>query len=217
MFFRYKPKEKRKKGAPASCILHRASLQGGFTVVEILVSVGIFAIITSIVLVNNAKFNNALLLGNLAYDVALSIREAQTYGLNVRGASSGGTTLFTAGYGITFRTTTSNAYELFADLNNNHINNGGNELVRTYSVSSGYAIKDICGTPLGGGTKQCKSNGLLSDGISLSFMRPNPDAFIRSLSGSVSYTHAEIILVSPQGKTRMVSIESTGQISIQQQ
>src|SRR3989338_6906440 len=64
----------------------------GFTLVELLVTLSLFVVLTTIVLFSQQKFNGSILLTNLAYDVALTIRQAQTFGVNVRenvNASSG--------------------------------------------------------------------------------------------------------------------------------
>ena len=56
----------------------------GFTLIEMMVSVGIFALITTLIMVSGRSFGGSVLLTNLAYDVALSVRRAQTFGINVR-------------------------------------------------------------------------------------------------------------------------------------
>src|SRR3989344_4615422 len=50
----------------------------GFTLVELMVVTGILVVITSLILANNTRFGGAVLLENLAYDIALSMRKAQT-------------------------------------------------------------------------------------------------------------------------------------------
>src|SRR3989338_7579467 len=61
----------------------------GFTLVELLVTLSLFVVLTTIVLFSQSKFNGSILLTNLAYDVAITVRQAQTYGVNVRETSSG--------------------------------------------------------------------------------------------------------------------------------
>ena len=56
------------------------NLKKGFTLVELLVTIVIFVIITGVVLVNSNKFDSSVLLHNFTYDVALTIKQAQTYG-----------------------------------------------------------------------------------------------------------------------------------------
>src|SRR3989344_6847475 len=73
-----------------------------FTLVELVVVLAIFTLISSVVLANHSRFNGSVLLGSLAYDIALSIREAQVYGLSVKQHTVAGVGQFQIGYGIHF-------------------------------------------------------------------------------------------------------------------
>src|SRR3989338_10641247 len=93
----------------------RSKSDKGFTLMELLVVMGIIVIISSLILASNTRFGGRVILQNLAYDIALSIRQAQVYGISVR--QFGGTF---SGYGMHFvlsgpgvNTTT---YVLFADI-----------------------------------------------------------------------------------------------------
>src|SRR3989344_6228445 len=79
----------------------------GFTLIELLVVTAIIVIVTSLVLINNNRFGGTVLLQNLAYDMAPSVREAQVYGISV--LSFGGE--FDFGYGMHF-TANSQTYVL---------------------------------------------------------------------------------------------------------
>jgi prepilin-type N-terminal cleavage/methylation domain-containing protein len=63
--------------------------QKGFTIIELVVSVAIFAFMTAFLVARYGTFNQGVLLTNLAYDVALTIRNAQSYGLNVKSLPAG--------------------------------------------------------------------------------------------------------------------------------
>ena len=56
----------------------------GFTLIELLVCITIFVIMTALLLFKYGNFNQSVLLTNLAYDTALTIRTAQNYGLSVK-------------------------------------------------------------------------------------------------------------------------------------
>ncbi len=88
----------------------------GFSMVELMISIGIFMLITGILLANFPSFSSKISLENLAYEIALSIREAQIYGLSVKQFGTGG---FDYGYGIHFDNTDYNSFILFADINAN--------------------------------------------------------------------------------------------------
>ena len=77
----------------------------GFTIIEMVVSIGIFAFMTAFLVAKYGTFNQSVLLTNLAYDTAITIRNAQASALNVQGAASttGVSSLsFTNAYGVHF-------------------------------------------------------------------------------------------------------------------
>jgi prepilin-type N-terminal cleavage/methylation domain-containing protein len=73
----------------------------GFTLIELLVVTAILVIVSGLVLANHSRFGGKILLQNLAYDMALSVRQAQVYGISVRQFGAG---TYSAGYGIRFST-----------------------------------------------------------------------------------------------------------------
>ena len=189
----------------------RARGEAGFTLIELLVSISIFAIITTVAVFNHTQFNGSVLLTNLAYDVALSARQAQFYGTTVKRATVdlADTSRFDSGYGIRFDTSTPTSYFIFEDARSggvgtlpNHVYDSGDVKIETFYVQKGNKI-----------TKICLDNDCSPTSVDTTFVRPNPDAFIKS--GSASYnSKAEICVTSPAGQARKVVIESTGQISV---
>jgi len=190
-----------------------AKARRGFTIAEIVVVVGIFAFISLLVLVNFSSFDSSILLNNLAYDMALSIRKAQTFGLNVREAQVG--VGFTSGFGIHFNQNfAGTSYVFFADSNNNDIyDSGGSELLESFTIGGGNIVDKFCGLS-SGGSETCSDTGEIDD-LSIVFTRPDPEASVRSEIPSSSWGGAKIYLVSKKGKTRVITVRSTGQISIQ--
>ncbi|MFC1733488.1 hypothetical protein ACFL6I_24580, partial [candidate division KSB1 bacterium] len=79
----------------------KKNINSGFSMIELVVSTGIMIMITMVVLVNHAAFGGNILVGSLAYDVGLSIRQAQVFGLSVREFGIG-TGTFDVGYGVHF-------------------------------------------------------------------------------------------------------------------
>ncbi|MCH7529736.1 type II secretion system protein [Patescibacteria group bacterium] len=182
----------------------------GFTLIEMLVSISIFAIITGVVLTRNAQFSGNILIGNLAYDVALSIRQAQVFGLSVREFEVGGGR-FDIGYGVNFDGSISDSYIFFADLDDDQKYDSPLEAIETLTLRNGYTIANVCGV-LPGGTRKCTafSEILFLDVV---FKRPDPDANINTNLLEM-YSRAEITVASPTGKERMITVWSTGQISV---
>lgn len=180
----------------------------GFTLVELLVVLSILTVISSILLANHTRFNSTVLLTSLAYDVALSVREAQVYGVSVRQFSDD----FQVGYGVHF--STSNSYAFFADTNANQIyDDGVDSIIRSYSLSRGHAIQSFCGVT-SVGVERCSDSETPITFLDVVFFRPDPDAIMKSNEAG-TYSRAIITVSAPTGDTRTIEVASTGQISVQ--
>lgn len=204
----------------------------GFSLAELMVVLAIIIIITTITMVSHTNFNKTLLLTNTAYTVALSAREAQSYGLSSRRFS----TSYNAGYGLYF-TGSAGTYKLFSDVLStaskpgwcltgtvgtpdakpgNCIYDSSSEDLKTYTLNRGYTISDVCGTDTGL-TKRCISTGYLSS-VSIVFMRPNTDTIItgRTSTGTAVKLSCATIRIKAPGSTneKCVLISTVGQISV---
>jgi prepilin-type N-terminal cleavage/methylation domain-containing protein len=62
----------------------------GFSFIELIISIAVFTLITSAMLVSFSRLQGDVSLTNLAYDTALTIRQAQSYGVQVRGRDLSG-------------------------------------------------------------------------------------------------------------------------------
>ena len=191
-------------------------LSSGFTLIELLVVTAIVVIVSTLILANNARFGGAVILENLAYDVGLSVRKAQVYGIAVRRF---GTSDFSSGYGIHFDSATPSTYVLFADVFPSGTGDGvyepeASELVESLTMLQNFRIFELCATL--GGVESCNV-----ETIDILFKRPEPDAFIsvNGVSGIVNpaalYERARVILESPRGDLISVIVEATGQIAVQ--
>ncbi len=146
-------------------------LIGGFSLIELMVTITIFVMVTSITLTSYPKFSNKLSLDLLAQDIALSLRQAQISGSSVLGARNAGLgqlTVFGA-YGIHMEdpnfsynsTPYLYSYSLFADIDKNRIftdtnNNetpdtnpcGGatidNECAQKFQINGRNKVKYLC-------------------------------------------------------------------------
>ncbi len=172
--------------------------KAGFTLIEMVVTVAIFAIISTIVIVRNASFDNEVLLNNLAYDIALSVRQAQQFGVNVR-VSEG---QFDASYGIRFEDE-SDTYMMFTDLDEDNAYDAPGELIETFTLGRGATIQTICDIE----AEDCSLSTM-----DIVFRRPEPDAIINN--GLISRAQIELVSARQQGR-RYIVIESTGQIAIE--
>ena len=180
----------------------------GFTLVELLVTASIFVFMTALVVAKYGTFNQSVLLTNLAYDVALTIRTAQTYGVSVQAQTTGSTAFFNYPYGVHFDTSAGNNQNMviFVDTNQNNIYDSSiDTIVASYSIKNGGTIVGACG-----GSGSCSGTGSLD----IFFKRPDPSAVICYLA-SCTWTYAQVVIQGPgTTDTRSVIIQQNGQITV---
>ncbi len=186
---------------------HSRVFERGFSLIEMMSVSAIFIILSSVVLANNTRFGSVIALQNLAHSIALSIREAQVYGL---ATLQYGSQQFDTGYGMRF--SLGNTYILYADLNSDGNWDSG-ETLKSITINGGYSITQLC-API-------DSCGIAT--LDIIFKRPEPDACI-SADGSTTLVNNNctsaiqrgmITIMSNGGDTSRVVVESTGQISVQ--
>lgn len=218
---------------------HRFSLKsGGFTLIELMVVFAIIIVITSVVFTNQSTFNKTLILSNTAYDIALTLRSTQTYGLSSRAAG----TATNVGYGVHLSSTVHNSFLFFADTapagspgtlfcsvtssagapdckpgDGIYTSSGADpdalSAVRTYSLNNGIKISDFCAYPAAGSGSCAVAGGLTA--LDIVFTRPNPNAIIRGSNGGpyTTFSSACITVSSQQGDTkRYIAVAASGQI-----
>lgn len=192
-------------------------IKRGFTLIELLAVIAIIAIISVVMFANYARFQSQSTLQNLAYDMALTIRQAQVYGISVRSNSGS----FTNGYGVSFSLSSAQSYDLFGDQGSpgNGIYDSGEDVSPSpYQLRQGYKIYQLCATSNSG--EDCSVTRL-----DILFIRPEPDAYISTggapltfdADGNVANTgnsRARIIIRSPQGATSSIVVWQNGQISV---
>lgn len=204
----------------------------GFTILELLVSLTIFAIMTALLLSKYGTFNQGVILTNLAYDIALTIRNAQMYGLNVK--SSGRTVNdFSNPYGVYFDTSTAASKILvtsFIDLKQGNMYNPDNlynnsqadinpatgmpyEFLTSSTIKNGGYIGSI---------RTCNNykctNPITRTNVSIVFKRPKPDALIYTNPNTFfnGFQKVMIDVKSSDGNTRTITVTDNGEISVDQ-
>ena len=208
----------------------RSARERGFTVIELIVVTGIFVIVTAIVLASNNRFGGRILLQNLAYDIALSVRQAQVYGISVRQFGTGEDS-FSSGYAMYFGSSPT-TYVLFADSISprnglydcpDPLNPTSStcETVESTEIARGYFISKLCAPA--GNDSEC-TEGTVVGRLDILFKRPEPDACIAvggdtALNSSGICTrgaaNARIVVSSPRGDKMSILVEKTGQIAIE--
>lgn len=171
----------------------------GFTLIELLVVSLIIVLITGTLIFRQQGFNSTTLLRSLSYSVALSLRQAQVYGVSVR-ENAIGTGLFASGYGVYFSNSglaNNNHYLLFSDKGNGALDqSGGNPdingngtcditedcLAQRFTIGNGrstgadYTIKLFCAHLIAGGEHCSSGTSPIITSLTVYFRRPNPDA-----------------------------------------
>jgi len=193
----------------------------GFTLIEMLVVLAIIVVLTAIILFGQVNFNRTLSLNNAAYDIALSIRQAQSYGLSSQ--AFGGVN--NPGYGVYFYAPVpETSYVLFADTSptvaanaqpdarpGNGIYNSSTELVQNYTLNNGFTIRAFCAYSSSHGKVCTGADGLTA--LSITFSRPNTETSVKGKTTTWStYTNGCVELVSANGDTRYVSVSRAGQV-----
>ncbi len=182
----------------------RTTLSQGFSLIELLITMSIMMIVSGLVFFNHSRFNSNILIENLAYEISLTIRQAQSFGWLVKETSGG----FEGGYGVHFDSD-SDEFLIFADTHPsgapNHIYDAGSdEIIDELKMMNNNKIDQLC-------VETDCSAGILD----ISFVRPNPDAFIRADGSGTDKATAEIHVISPKGLKKKILINKIGQISIE--
>lgn len=180
-----------------------ARSSSGFSLIELLVVIAIVTSISSVVLVRYADFNSITLLRSLAYDVALSVREAQTLGVGVQGGTTG--TIeerFDFAYGVHF--TLGTQYILFQDVDESGTYDSGEEVFINV-IGNNHTISNLCAEDT------CDVTTL-----DVVYRRPDLDASFSTDSSVSNPEYVQIELSDPRGGTsQLVRLSQTGQISVE--
>lgn len=192
----------------------------GFTLLELLVTIGIFIILTTMVIANYPRFYSQVSVGRIAREIALLSREAQAFGLAVR--QKGGA--FPVDYGIYVSEANNKEVIVFSEEfgSENHLYDEGDgcggsstECVSRFSIRGRIFVRDLCAirSDVPETQEDCDIGR-----IDVVFRRANPDALIYlDADNSQEHTAAFIKLQSERhpDKRKMVRIWLTGQISVQ--
>lgn len=191
------------------------------TYIELIVVLGIFSMMSSVVIFNYEKFQAKVDIKNLANDIALKIVEAQKSSLSGK--------LPVAAYGANWKP----SYGVYFGLTN-----PGNNKTFIYFTdldqSGDFVDPQFCSTP---GSGECLEKISITKGnyiselkvffqdsnltptvindLSIDFTRPNSGPTLRSsstFSGPVSYI--QITAFSPQSVSAKIKIYSSGRVQI---
>ncbi len=172
--------------------------QQGFTLIELIVSISIVTLVSSIFLANFHKYGNKGNVDMLAQKIASDIRMIQSYAFGLKkfnGSSPSG------GWGIHFDKANNDQYIIFADHVYNH----------NYDVSEKYKIIKTNNTQI----SNLKVNGANKNWISITAEPPDPIIWICDDTTPLcsTTTDAEIVLESSD-EQKIIEINCFGLIDI---
>ena len=193
---------------------------------------------TAIVITNEVSFDKTVVLSNTAYDIALAIRSAESYGVGSRAAVG----VQNIGYGVDFKKGTPTSFTFFADTYpstpsaaNCHglpatgagapdaqpgdcvYTTNSDAMVNKDVIGNYVFVKDFC-VRLGATQWSCANSGDESlSSLDIVFSRPYFDTFIHANGKTdIEYTKACLIIASsdaPFSNLHYVSVELTGEIT----
>ncbi|MDO8523505.1 MAG: prepilin-type N-terminal cleavage/methylation domain-containing protein [bacterium] len=203
----------------------------GFSLVEMVVVLGIMVMMLSIMIANFPAFRSQISLSIALHEMQLSLRQAQSYAIAVREFNSSFVAPICQAlvspparfppYGVSITKNTSN-YVLFADIACSVKVSGPHKI---YNSGSPYGFPEaIATTAMQGGVKVTRIDGFNGgSGVALNtaeivYQRPSPSIIMFGEAGGTwnSYQVIDITLSSNGGAiTKVIRVRTSGQISIQ--
>lgn len=187
----------------------RQKTQQGFTLVEFVVILAIFSIMAGISLFNFNGFENRITLTTLADDIALTIREAQVFGISAS-QQFGEVGSQIRGVHFTYDEGAgqfSSTFNIFADNGDTVYNDRDDEIIDEITINTQDKILRI---EVGNDEKNLNE---IAGNLDITFERPDPDATIIAEGRGLPYAQAKIVVESQDGNQRAVNIYQNGRIS----
>lgn len=191
----------------------RACRRAGFSLIEMLVVLTIFIIMLGVVLANFPAFRDQTALQLIAQEIAITIRQAQVYGIGTRAAGgefkSHGL-YFDVGIGADKK-----SFILYADKNTPSGFGGEdqNSVIEKFAIRGGAEIIELWGCPDSDCDTPAPDNLSVLD---ILFQRFYPEAqFVDSAGNPLTYSYVKIVLKSTRtDDQKLVEVWNTGQISV---
>ena len=199
--------------------------QAGMSIVELLVVLSIFAVISSVAIFNFGDFQSQIDIRNLASDIASKIIEAQKASISgllpPLAQQSSIDDVWKPSYGVYFnRIVDDESFYYFTDLGTSSTQD--HKFTDTDCVGSGECLEKITitkGNYISGLDVYYQSAPTtpvaISDDLTISFMRPSSSAFLYS-NGSVlvDVSYVQITIISPKSPTALIKVYPSGRIQV---
>jgi prepilin-type N-terminal cleavage/methylation domain-containing protein len=209
-------------------IYRKIKKNGGLTLVELMVVISIFLVISGVAIFDYGGFRSTVSLQNITDDIALSIRKAQGFAIGARAVSSN----FYNSYGMHF--STNNSVDPLVASNKSFLmfwatqatkryvsgvgtcgDNTNNKCLELFNITSADVVKEI---KLDGVAQPSNSY------LDIIFTRPDPRASfcyrtnVNSPCSPTVISNVSVTISNGQTtneKIKTISVQNTGQISIQ--
>lgn len=195
-------------------------MKKGFTLIEMVIMVGIVALIAALALANFPSFRGRLALDRESGKLSLALRKAQQYSSGVKRFNTDITDPGACGaldkaqypaYSVTISTAAPKEYDIYADPDCDRISGTfAGDLIESFIMEGGVSIKQICiNIDAGGGCTEASS-------LDVWYIRPSPSLQL-TIDGVPSPTiqSAKIVLGVEDGSRKSVIVRKTGQVSVQ--
>ena len=195
------------------------SENGGFSLIEIMVVVGILTIINIMIFASYPEFSQKLSLKRTSEEVALIVRQAQSYALGIKKSALGSDDYF--GFGIRFNKTAPTTIILFTDFGAipNKIYDVGDGCgssstecfqefkidTRDYIFELTTVAYDEFGTPVSTPVNI----------LDVVYPRAASMATITADGGIANPSYAKVTIKSPRGGEKYIKIWISGQIEVE--
>ncbi|HYC83352.1 MAG TPA: prepilin-type N-terminal cleavage/methylation domain-containing protein [Candidatus Paceibacterota bacterium] len=197
----------------------------GFTLIEMLVVIAIFTIMTGIILANLPEFRDQTSLELLAQQMAINIRTVQVYGVATRISNDGQADRF-GWYGIRFSLADQGASvvnrsvsRMFSDVVQDGKYDETTDVAEfDYRISNGYEITNICAVSSQNPNCVDMPGGM----VDVVYRRPNPEAtFCSGVNSTCAYNwdnfseiYIKIGRISDGKRWKCLKVSSNGQIAV---
>ncbi|MEX2369293.1 MAG: hypothetical protein WD552_02805 [Candidatus Paceibacterota bacterium] len=186
----------------------------GFLLMEMLVAISVVLIFMTIAINERDDFARSVSLDNVAHEVALTIRQAQSYGISSQGSDIGDD-VYDFSYGVYFNLDSlPGAFRLVRYSTGSA---GGDpnqeEVINEYQLPSHIHLAEFCTFDSDIESASCDDEG---SGIVV-FTRPNPDARFFTANGNnqIDTNNIAVVLENDEGRKRTVVVNLTGYIYVE--
>jgi len=194
----------------------------GMTYVELIVVLGIFAVLSSVVLFNYGDFQAKVDIKNLASDIASKVVEAQKSSLNgVLPLAGYNPAIWKPAYGVYFNSSASSdsdgisfnkKFIYFTDLNNSN-NYDGSSSCTAECLDKIIITKNNFISRIDKCTNATCTSPASINSFSIIFSRPSSSAVFAGVTVAGS-EYVQITIASPKGATALIKLYPSGRVQV---